>query len=129
MDIRPIKTEDDYRAVLKEIDGLMSAAAETPEGERLDVLVTLVEAYERKHYPMDLPDPIEAIKFEMERRGLEVADLQPMIGARNRVYEVLRRRRRLTLPMIQRLHRDLGIPAESLLREQDPDGDAHRHGR
>ena len=116
MDIKPIKTETDYRAALKDVEALMSATPDTPEGERLDVLVTLIEAYERKHYPLDLPDPIEAIKFEMERRGLDPVDLIPMIGARNRVHEVLGRTRRLTLPIIRRLHRDLGIPAESLIK-------------
>jgi HTH-type transcriptional regulator / antitoxin HigA len=116
MNIRPIKTEADYREALKEIEGLTGAEAGSLEGERLDVLSTLVEAYERKHFPPGLPGPIEAIKFAMERRGLDVADLMPMIGARNRVYEVLRGKRRLTLPMIRRLHKELGIPAESLIR-------------
>jgi len=116
MDIKPIKTKTDYRAVLKEIEGLMMARANTPEGERLDVLVTLVEAYERKHYPMELPDPIEAIKFRMESLGLKPKDLQPMIGGLNRVYEVLNYTRPLTLPMIRRLHEGLGIPAECLIK-------------
>ena len=117
MDIKPIRTKADYRAALKEIESLISAEPNTPEGDRLDVLVTLVEAYEKKHYRFDLPDPIEAIKFRMEQGGLTPRDLVPMIGQINRVYEVLNRRRPLTLPMIRRLHRDLGIPAESLLRE------------
>ena len=78
-------------------------------------MVTLIEAYERKHYPIDPPDPIEAIKFRMEQGGLTVKDLEPMIGKSNRVYEVLSGKRNLTLPMIRRLHRDLGIPAESLI--------------
>ncbi len=116
MNIRPIRTKADHRAALKEIDALMQARAGTPEGERLDVLVTLVEAWERAHYPMDLPDPDEAIKFRMEQSGLTPKDLVPMIGQLNRVYEVLNGRRALTLPMIRRLHRDLGIPAESLLQ-------------
>ncbi len=116
MNIRPIRTKADHRAALKEIDALMQARAGTPEGERLDVLVTLVEAWERAHYPMDLPDPVEAIKFRMEQSGLTPKDLVPMIGQLNRVYEVLNGRRALTLPMIRRLHRDLGIPAESLLQ-------------
>jgi HTH-type transcriptional regulator/antitoxin HigA len=115
MNIKPIKTEDDYRNTLKEIDGLMNAKGGSPEGERLDVLVTLVEDYERKHYPIDFPDPIEAIKFAMEQRNLTAKDLVPMIGETNRVYEILNRKRNLTLPMIKRLHKDLGIPAESLL--------------
>ena len=116
MEIKPIKTKADYRAALKEIEGLMSAAADTPEGVRLDVLLTLVEAYERRHYPLDLPDPVEAIKFRMEQMGLSPKDLEPMIGRRNRVYEVLNRKRPLTMKMVWRLHRDLGIPAESLIR-------------
>lgn len=116
MDIRPIRTKADYRRTLKEIETLMDAAANTAKGERLDVLVALVEAYERKHYPFDLPDPVEAIKFRMEQMGLTPKDLEPMIGRRNRVYEVLNRKRPLTLKMAWRLHRDLGIPAENLIR-------------
>jgi len=116
MDIKPIRTKADHRAALKEIDGLMSATPGTPEGDRLDVLVTLVEAWEKKRYPMPLPDPIEAIKFRMEQSGLAAKDLVPMIGQLNRVYEVLNRKRPLTLQMIRRLHRDLGIPAESLIQ-------------
>ena len=94
----------------------MTAKPNTPEGDRLEVLVTLVEAYEAKHFPLDLPDPVEAIKFVMEQRNLTVKDLVPMIGKPNRVYEVLNRMRPLTLKMIRRLHRDLGIPAESLIQ-------------
>jgi HTH-type transcriptional regulator / antitoxin HigA len=117
MEIKPIRTRADYRAALKEIETLMSARAGTPEGERLDVLATLVEAYEKKFYRLDLPDPVEAIKFRMEQSGLGPKDLVPMIGQINRVYEVLSRKRPLTLQMIRRLHRDLGIPAESLIKE------------
>jgi len=117
MEIKPIRTKADYRAVLKEIETLMSARAGTPEGERLDVLVTLVEAYEKKHTRFDLPDPVEAIKFRMEQMALGPKDLVPMIGRINRVYEVLNRKRPLTLQMIRRLHRTLGIPAESLIKE------------
>jgi HTH-type transcriptional regulator/antitoxin HigA len=117
MDIKPVKTNADYRATLNEIDTLMVAGPDTPEGEKLDVLVTLVEAYEQKHYPLDLPDPVEAIKFEMEQKGLTVKDLEPMIGKSNRVYEVLNRKRSLTLKMIWRLHEQLGIPAESLIKQ------------
>jgi HTH-type transcriptional regulator / antitoxin HigA len=116
MNIKPIRTRADHRAALKEIETLMAARPGTPEGERLDVLATLVEAWERIHYPMELPDPVEAIKFRMEQSGLTAKDLVPMIGQINRVYEVLNRRRALTLPMIRRLHKDLGIPAESLIR-------------
>jgi len=116
MDIKPIRTRADYRAALKEIEKLMGAKANTPEGQKLDVLVTLVEAYERKHYPLDLPDPVEALKFEMDQRGLTAKDLEDVIGRPNRVYEILSYRRSLTLPMIQRLHSKLGIPAESLIK-------------
>jgi len=119
MEIKPIKTKADYRAALKEIEALMTAERDTPEGERLDVLVTLVEAYENKHYRLELPDPIEAIKFRMEQKGMTPKDLVPMIGRINRVYEVLNRRRPLTLAMIQRLHSELGIPAESLIKQPD----------
>jgi len=115
MDIRPIRTENDHLTALIEIESLMEAEAGTPEGDRLDVLVTLVEAWERKHFPMDLPDPVEAIRFRMDQLGLTPRDLEPMIGRLNRVYEVLNRTRPLTLRMIRRLHKDLGIPAESLI--------------
>ena len=117
MDIKPIKTNTDYRAALKEVEALMMAEPNTPEGEKLDILVTLIEAYERKHFPLDLPDPVEAIKFEMEQKGLTVKDLEPMIGKSNRVYEVLNRKRSLTLKMIWKLHQELGIPAESLIKQ------------
>ena len=116
MDIKPIKTEADHQVALHEIEKLMAALPDTPDGERLDLLVTLVEAYERKHYPLDLPDPVEAIKFEMERKNLSVKDLEPMIGKSNRVYEILNHKRSLTLKMIWRLHQGLGIPAESLIK-------------
>jgi HTH-type transcriptional regulator / antitoxin HigA len=116
MDIAPIKTQRDYRRALKEIEGLMSARRNTPEGDRLDVLVTLVEAWEAKHYPLDFPDAVEAIKYHMEQRQLAPRDLIPFIGNRNRVYEVLSRKRPLTLAMVRRLHEGLGIPAESLIK-------------
>lgn len=117
MDIKPIRTKADYRAALKAVESLMGAKARSPEGDRLDVLVTLIEGYERQHFPMDLPDAVEAIKFRMEQQGLTPKDLEPLIGRSNRVYEVLNRRRGLTLAMIQKLHAGLGIPAESLLRQ------------
>jgi HTH-type transcriptional regulator/antitoxin HigA len=116
MEIKPIKNARDYRGALKKIEGLMRAKRKTPQGDRLDVLVTLVEAWEAKHYPLDLPDPIEAIKYHMEQKGLSPRDLIPFVGGRNRVYEVLARKRLLTLKMIQRLHEGLGIPAESLIK-------------
>lgn len=117
MEIKPIRTKADYRATLKEVETLMQAEPGTADGERLDVLATLVEAYERKHFPMDLPDPVEAIKFRMEQSGLGPKDLVPMIGQLNRVYEILSRRRPLTLAMIRALHDKLGIPSELLIRE------------
>jgi len=117
MEIKPVKTEEDYRAALKEIEKLMSAQPGTPEGDRLDILVTLVEAFEARHYPMDLPDPVEAIRFVMEQKGLVVKDLEPMIGRSNRVYEILNHKRPLTLKMIWRLHQGLGIPAECLIKQ------------
>ena len=116
MDVTPIKTRRDYRRALKEIEAVMNARRGSPEGDRLDVLVTLVEAWEARHYPLDLPDPVEAIKYHMEQNGLEPRDLVRFIGSRNRVYEVLNRKRPLTLRMVWRLHRGLGIPAESLIK-------------
>lgn len=112
---KPIKSERDYRRALAEIDRLMDAAPNTPSGDRLDVLVTLVEAWEAEHYPIDPPDAVEAIRFAMEQRGLTRRDLEPYIGSRARVAEVLNRKRSLTLAMIRRLHAGLGIPAEALL--------------
>src|SRR6266516_2886050 len=115
MDIKPIKSERDYRRVLKQIEKLMGARRNTPEGDLLDVLVTLVEAWEEKHWPIDLPDPVDAIVFAMEQHGLSRRDLEPLIGSRARVAEVLNHRRSLTLPMIRRLHEGLGIPAKVLI--------------
>jgi len=116
VEIKPIRTKSDYRAALKEVERLMQARAGTPEGDRLDVLATLIEAYEARQFPMDLPDPVEAIKFTMEQQGLTPADLVPVIGQRNRVYEVLNRQRPLTLRMIRALHDHLGIPFDALLK-------------
>jgi HTH-type transcriptional regulator/antitoxin HigA len=117
MEIHPIHNETGYKSALKEISSLMDQDPDvgTPDGDRLEVLATLVEAYEARHYPIDPPDPVEAIKFRMEQSGLTAKDLEPIIGKRNRVYEILNRKRTLTLPMIRRLHRDLGISAESLI--------------
>lgn len=119
MNIRPIHTEADYRAVLKEISALVDAdpALGTPAGDRLDILATLVQAYEAKHIAITAPDPIEAIKFRMEQSGLSVKDLEPLIGKSNRVYEILNRKRPLTLTMIRKLHHGLGIPANVLITE------------
>lgn len=114
--IKPIRNENDYREALRRLETLMDAEAGTPEGDQLDILATLVEAYERKAYPMDIPDPVETIKFHMERNGMTPKDLKPMIGNLNRVYEVLNHTRPLTLPMIRKLHSELRIPAESLIK-------------
>ena len=116
MEIAPIRIKRDYLRTLKEIESLMMAKRNTPEGDRLDVLVTLVEAWEAKHYSLDLPDPIAAIRYHMEQNELTPKDLIPYIGGRNRVYEVLNRKRALSLKMIWRLHKGLGIPAESLIK-------------
>lgn len=117
MEIKPIKTRKDYEAALAAIEQLMGAKRNTPEGDRLDVLVTLVEAYEARHFPLDLPDPVAAIKLVMEQRNLTVKDLVPFIGQPNRVYEILSHKRPLTMAMAWKLHRGLGIPAESLIRQ------------
>lgn len=119
MDIQPIHTTKDYKAALREISRLMAddPASGTAEGDRLDILATLVQAYEARHFPIDAPDPVEAIRFRMEQSGLSVKDLEPLIGKSNRVYEVLNRKRPLTLAMIRRLHHGLGIPAEALIAE------------
>ena len=114
--IKPIKTEADYAAALREIERLWGADEGTAGGDRLEVLTTLVEAYEEKHFPMDAPDPIEAIKFRLEQQGADKKTLIGVIGNRTRVYEVLRRDRPLSLAMIRRLNRRLKIPAEILIR-------------
>lgn len=114
--LKPIRTEADYEAALAEIKRLWGAAAGTPEGDRLDILATLVDAYEDEHYPMDPPDPIEAIKFRMEQQGLTRKNLEGILGTRTRVAEVLNRRRGLSINMIRRLHEKLGISAEVLIR-------------
>ena len=117
MDIKPIRTEADYKATLKDVAALMESdpALGTPDGDRLDVLVTLVQAFEARHYAIDLPDPIEAIKFRMEQQDLKPKDLEPMIGRSNRVYEILNRKRPLTMNMVRKLHTGLGISAECLI--------------
>ena len=114
--IRSIKTEADYDTALAKITTLMDAEPGTPEGDRLDVLVALVEAYEAKHWRIDPPDPIEAIKLRMQQRGLSRRDLEKVLGSKSRVSEVLNRKRQLTLEMIRRLHATLGIPPESLIQ-------------
>ncbi|AVG24165.1 HigA antitoxin [Pontimonas salivibrio] len=117
MFIHPIRNETDLHAALETIEALMDAnpAPGTPESEQLDVLATLVEAYEAKHHPISPPDPVEAIRFRMEQSGLAVSDLAPLIGSTSRVYEVLNKKRPLSIRMIRNLHRELGIPAEALI--------------
>ena len=116
MDIRSIKTEEDYEWALAEVDALLDAKMDTPESDRFDVLVTLVEAYEDEHYSIPSPDPIEMIKYYMESRGLTRRDLEPYIGTRARVSEILNKKRPLTLKMIQRLHTGLGFSGDVLLQ-------------
>lgn len=116
MNIRPIKNKSDYQWALAEIERLFDASPGSSDGDRLDVLTTLVEAYEDEHYPIPLPDPVEAITYWMESRGLTRRDLEPYIGTRARVSEVLNRKRPLTLNMIRRLNAGLGIPADVLIQ-------------
>ncbi len=118
MEIRPIRSEADYQAALREVSAYFDnePAPDTPEGERFEILLTLVEAYEARRYAIDLPDPVEAIKFRMDQAGLTPKDLVPLIGRLNRVYEILNRKRPLTLNMIWKLHEALGIPAECLIQ-------------
>ncbi len=116
MEIKPIKTKKDYQTALKEIDRLFRAVPGTHEGDRLEVLTTLVEAYEEKHQKIPLPNPIDAIRYYMESRGLTRRDMERLIGSRARVSEVLNRKRALTMEMIRRLHKNLGIPAEVLIQ-------------
>ena len=116
MEIKPIRTERDYERALREVERLMDAKPGTAEDDRLDVLATLVDAYESKHFPIDPPDPIEAIRFRLEQQGLDTRALVGVIGGRSRVYEVMHRKRSLTLEMIRRLHERFGIPAEVLIR-------------
>ena len=119
MEIRPIRTKSDYKAALKIVSALVDADPKrgTSDGDRLEVLGTLVEAYEAQHYPIALPDPIDAIKFRMEQQDLRPKDLTPMIGGLNRVYEVLNRKRPLSIAMVRRLNAGLGISAECLIGE------------
>jgi HTH-type transcriptional regulator/antitoxin HigA len=114
--VKPIRTRRDHESAMKTIERLWGARAGTPEGDQLDVLATLIDAYEAEHYPMDPPDPIEAIKFRMEQKGLTRKDLAKILGTRTRVSEVLNRRRNLSIGMIRQLHKKLGISAEVLIR-------------
>jgi HTH-type transcriptional regulator/antitoxin HigA len=120
MELRPIRTEIDYQEALREIELLFNAAPDTLEYDRLDVLSTLVEAYEKVHFPIEIPDPIEAIQYYMETRGWSRLDLEPCLGSRARVSEVLSRKRTLTLEMIRKLNQVLGIPAEILIQPYEP---------
>lgn len=115
-ELKPIRTKADYKDALIEAGRLWGAKSGTPKGDRLDVLATLIEAYEARHYPMDPPDPIEAIQFRMEQQGLTRKDLEPIIGTRARVAEVMNRKRSLSIDMIRRLHEQLGISAEVLIK-------------
>jgi HTH-type transcriptional regulator / antitoxin HigA len=115
-EVKPIRSKADYERALKEVEHLWGAKAGTRKGDRLDVLATLIDAYEAEHYPIDPPDPIEAIKFRMEQQGLSRRDLEDIIGTRTRIAEVLNRKRGLSIAMIRRLHRRLGISAEVLIR-------------
>ena len=116
MELRPIKTESDHQAALKEIERLWGAEEGSEEGDRLEILTVLVEAYEEAHFPMDLPDPIDAIKFRLEQRDEDKSALIGILGSRTRVFEVLRRDRALSLAMIRQLNRHLKIPAEVLIQ-------------
>ncbi len=118
MEIRPLKTNADYKAALKDIETLMGSKKGSPGGDRRDVLATLVEAYEERRFPFEAPDPIEAIQFRLEQMGLTRKDLEPILGSRARVSEILNRKRPLTLPMIRRLASDLKIPADVLIQER-----------
>lgn len=116
MDIKPIKTESDYKAALQEVESLMSATINTPGGDKLDVLATLIESYEKKRHPILPPEPIEAIIHQMESQGLSRKDLEPVLGSRARVSEILNRKRSLSLNMIRKLQKNLGISAEILIK-------------
>jgi len=120
-EVKPIRTKRDYEAALKEVERLWGAKTGTRAGDRLDVLATLIDAYEAEHYPMDPPDPIEAIKFRMEQQGLTRRDLEEIIGTRTRIAEILNRKRGLSMEMIRRLHERLGISAEVLIRPSRKD--------
>jgi HTH-type transcriptional regulator/antitoxin HigA len=115
-ELKPIRNDADYEAALAEVERLWGAKSGTRDGDRLDVLATLIDAYEAKHYPMDPPDPIEAIRFRMEQQGITRKDLEPLIGTRARVAEVLNRKRSLSIEMIRKLHLKLGISAEVLIQ-------------
>ncbi len=114
MNIKPIRTEEDYEAALARIEEIFDAEPNTPAADELEILASLVEVYERTNYPIELPDPIEAIKIRMEDLGLHRKDLEDAIGSKGRISEILNRKRPLTLPMVQRLSDKLGLPTEVL---------------
>ena len=116
MEIKPIRTKEDHEKAVKEIERLWGSAPGSKDGDKLEVLVTLVSAYDDEHYPIDPPDPVDAIRFRMEQMRLKRSDLEPLLGSRARVAEILNRRRRLSMTMIRRLHQNLGIPAEVLIK-------------
>src|SRR3954468_13349615 len=126
-ELKPIRTKADYKNALAELERLWGAKSGTPKGDRLDVLATLIDAYETRHYPMDPPDPVKTIQFRMEQQGLSRKDLEPLIGTRARVAEVMNRKRSLSIDMIRRLHEQLGISAEVLIRPSSKDGTAVIH--
>ncbi|MDE1991967.1 MAG: helix-turn-helix domain-containing protein [Rhizobiaceae bacterium] len=115
-ELKPIRNDEDYENALLILKELWGAKDGTPESDRLEILVTLIDAYEAAHYPIDLPDPIDAILFRMEQQGLTRKDLEPILGSRGRVAEVLNRKRSLSIEMIRRLHERLGIPADILIQ-------------
>ncbi len=119
MEIRPIRTQSDYQAALREIESIFDAAENTPEYDQLDILSTLVEAYEKKHFPIALPDPIEAIQYYMDARRWSRRELETCLGSRARVSEILSRKRTLTLEMIRKLNQELKIPAEILIQSYE----------
>jgi HTH-type transcriptional regulator/antitoxin HigA len=123
-EIKPIRSEADYEAALAKVERVWGARSRTPEGDQLDILATLIDAYESEHHPIDPPDPIEAIKFRMEQQGLTRRDLEGILGTRTRVAEVLNRRRGLSINIIRRLHDKLGISADVLIRPSRVDGAA-----
>lgn len=117
MNIRPIKTKKDHAQALKRVEQLMGAKANSPEGDELDILVTLISAFESKHYHIGEPDPIAAIQHRMEALGMDRKDLEPLLGSRSRVSEVLNRKRKLTMDMVRNLHVSMNLPAETLIQD------------
>ncbi len=117
MNIKPIKTEEDYKQALERLEGIFDAKSGTPEGDELEILSMLIDKFEKDNFPIDFPDPIEAIKFRMEQLGLKQKDLASTLGYKSRISEVLNKRRKLTLSMIRRLHKRLDIPTDILIKD------------